>query len=233
MVSSFRAETALISIVFDWDPPRDPNGILIVYELSYRVNGSRFTMSFTNVSTTVFTLELAPSTRVSDISVRAYTSTGPGPLITVEGVIIPAVPLPREFASYYIILLYCMDTIFPAVVRNIRVAQVPDSVVVSWDRVSVTGITGYTVYYGRVSGREGQGELSVTVPSTENSVTITGLVSCVEYQVQVVATAEFLGQPTVGERSMLNAESMIVPSLQVTPQPTSGGSSKFQAKVLS
>ncbi len=79
------------------------------------------------------------------------------------------------------------------------------SVLVSWDRIDVAGITGYTVYYGPVSGRRRQGsEMSVAVPSNESSVVITDLRTDVEYQFQVVTAAEFRGEQFVGDRTEIS-----------------------------
>lgn len=73
------------------------------------------------------------------------------------------------------------------------------SVRVSWDRIDAAGITGYVVYHGSAFG-VGSNE-NVTVPSTENSVLITGLMTNVQYQFQVVTMAEFRGVQFVGDRS--------------------------------
>ncbi len=81
--------------MFEWDPPQEPNGIIIAYELTYRINGSSVvTVNSSDVSTTRFTLELAPHTRVSNISIRAYNRAGPGPTVTAGDVVIPVPPPP-------------------------------------------------------------------------------------------------------------------------------------------
>ena len=66
------------SVVLTWAPPQEPNGVIIAYDVSYMVNGSNPIHINTLGTTTTITLELALDTRVSDISVRAYTSIGPG-----------------------------------------------------------------------------------------------------------------------------------------------------------
>ena len=106
VVSNFRVEVEFISVVFEWDPPQDPNGLLTAYELTYRVNGSKPAIwNFTD-STTMFTLDLAPSTNVSDISVHAYTSAGPGNAVMAEYVMIPDALTPRELVSYNVYTLH-------------------------------------------------------------------------------------------------------------------------------
>ena len=69
------------SIDITWDRPQEPNGIILSYEITYRVNDSTsIIMSTTNPNDTVtFTIpSLTPGTRVS-VSVSAYTSVGRGP----------------------------------------------------------------------------------------------------------------------------------------------------------
>ena len=64
---------------------------------------------------------------------------------------------------------------------------------VSWGSVTVPGIVSYTVYYRPAVTVGGQGEQSVTVPSSESSVVIEGLMTGVQYQFQVAAIAEVDG----------------------------------------
>ncbi len=98
MVSNFVAELRFTKVLFDWDPPQDPNGIIVAYELTYRVN-SDSPMTW-NVSTTAFTLPVAPNTKVYDISIRAYTRMGPGDVAKAEDLLIPAATMSiRELSS--------------------------------------------------------------------------------------------------------------------------------------
>ena len=85
-----------------WDPPRNPNGAIIAYEVTYHINGTGddggsvvVTVNTTDVRT-MLTLELAPSIALYDIVVRAYNSIGAGGRMVVNDVIIPAQPIPRE-----------------------------------------------------------------------------------------------------------------------------------------
>ena len=80
-----------------WSPPLQPNGIITQYTVTYRVNGSDPVTRDTNdPDTTTFTIpSLFPQTTISDISVRAYTSAGPGPEITLEDVV--TLTRPREY----------------------------------------------------------------------------------------------------------------------------------------
>ena len=86
---------------------------------------------------------------------------------------------------------------------NVEVEVVSDtSVRVSWDSVDIPEITGYTVYYNQTGNRKRQSEESITVPISDNSVVIEGLLNNVEYQFQVAAIAEVDGETIVGQRSI-------------------------------
>ena len=116
-----------------------------------------------------------------------------------------------------------------ALVMNVEVEVVSDtSVRVSWDSVDIPEITGYTVYYSQTGNRR-QSEESITVPSSNNSVVIEGLLNNVEYQFQVVVIAELDGDVIMGQRSLLcNVERIVVALLitthtrdtSTTPAPT-------------
>ena len=105
---------------------------------------------------------------------------------------------------------------------NLVVEVVSDtSVRVSWDSVDIPEITGYTVYYSQTRSRKRQSEESITVPSSDNSVVIEGLLNNVEYQFQVVAIAELDGDVIMGQRSLLcNVEKIVVALPTVTTTHT-------------
>ena len=69
-------EARFTSVVITWSPPQEPNGVIIAYEVTYYVHGRLSIENTTNIATTL-TLNLAKNV-VSNISVRAYTSVGPG-----------------------------------------------------------------------------------------------------------------------------------------------------------
>ena len=73
------------------------------------------------------------------------------------------------------------------------------SVNVSWDRLNISLVTGYIVYYSR-KGNNGE-EMFTNVSSPSNSVIIRDLMTDVEYQFEVVAIAEVGGDVVMGERS--------------------------------
>ena len=86
------ATSSFISFRMSWSAPQEPNGIILAYEVTYRVNGNRFTTENTTGLSTAVVLELAPSSTVSGISVRAYTKIGPGEFVTAQDVVVPAMP---------------------------------------------------------------------------------------------------------------------------------------------
>ena len=95
-----------------------------------------------------------------------------------------------------------------AIVMNVEVEIVSDtSVRVSWDSVDIPEITGYKIYYNQTRNRS---EESITVPSSNNSVVIEGLLNNMEYQFQLVAIAELDGDLIMGQRSILNKMTIIV-----------------------
>ena len=100
---------------------------------------------------------------------------------------------------------------------NVEVEVVSDtSVRVSWDSVDIPEITGYTVYYSQTGNRKRQSEESITVPSSDNSVVIEGLLNNVEYQFQVVAIAELYGGVIMGQRSLLSGIVVALPTTAST-----------------
>ncbi len=83
------------SIVLNWNTPDEPNGIIIRYEVTYRIGGGNLQTVDAGLNT-VFTFSpLETGTRVSDVSVSAYTSVGRGvPSILTD---LRTLSEPREF----------------------------------------------------------------------------------------------------------------------------------------
>ena len=70
------AEVQLINIT--WNIPTVPNGVIIIYEILYRVSMSNGSYNMTNTTNTQYSIGgLLPNTNYT-IAVRAYTSVGPG-----------------------------------------------------------------------------------------------------------------------------------------------------------
>ncbi len=61
-----------------WDPPDEPNGIIIRYEVTYRIGDADIQTLNTGLNNAFTISPLETGTRVSDVSVSAYTSVGRG-----------------------------------------------------------------------------------------------------------------------------------------------------------
>lgn len=73
------------SVELTWTTPEEPNGIVINYEVTYRINNSNIIAVNTTGLRTAFTIpSLTPGTRVSNISVSAYTIVGRGEPATLD-----------------------------------------------------------------------------------------------------------------------------------------------------
>ena len=90
VVSDLTGLPKITSIVLTWSAPQKPNGIIISYEVTYRVSDGNLVI--TNTTDLRFTIpSLTPGTNVTEISVSAYTSVGRGDpvqiphLVTTEG----------------------------------------------------------------------------------------------------------------------------------------------------
>ena len=215
-VSNFTVHPALTSVNLMWSAPLEPNGVIISYEITYSVTGNLVTIRTSNLIMTFSISSLTPQTTVSNISVSAYTSIGRGEAATLADQ--TTLDKPRENINIqYCLLLFNVNVVFVvdddclALVMNVVVEVVSDtSVKVSWDSVDIPEITGFTVYYSQTGNRKRQGEGSITVPSSDNSVVIEGLLNNVEYQFQVVAIAELDGDVIMGQRSVLILSRVVV-----------------------
>ena len=82
-VSDLTALPTLTSIDLTWSAPQEPNGVIISYEVTYRVTSNLITIRTSNLIMTFSISSLTPQTTVSNISVSAYTSIGPGEAATI------------------------------------------------------------------------------------------------------------------------------------------------------
>ena len=95
-VSDLTALPESTSIDLTWSAPQEPNGVIISYEVNYRDSGGNLvTINTTDLSTTFSISPLTPQTTVSNISVSAYTSIGPGEAATIADQ--TTLDEPREF----------------------------------------------------------------------------------------------------------------------------------------
>ena len=77
---------AMTQLTVSWNPPSEPNGVIIVYELHFSLSNEicscNSLTTTVNTSATQQTLrDLSPNTVVA-FSVRAYTIIGPGEFVT-------------------------------------------------------------------------------------------------------------------------------------------------------
>ena len=78
-MSNLAGSPKFTSIVLTWSPPREPNGVIISYEVTYTVNGNNTVrVNTSDLSTTFIISSLTPQTSVSAITVTAYTRIGQG-----------------------------------------------------------------------------------------------------------------------------------------------------------
>ena len=94
------------SIVLTWSAPQEPNGVIIGYEVAYRVSDGNLVT--TNTTDLRFTIpSLTPGTNVTEISVTAYTSVGRGEPIRITHLM--TFTAPREL--YIVISEYLMPNV--------------------------------------------------------------------------------------------------------------------------
>ena len=75
-VSTLSADPGVVHIDLSWNPPLEPNGVIVNYEVGFS-NGTGV-LNYINTIDTRYTLtNVPPNTKVAFI-VRAYTSIGPG-----------------------------------------------------------------------------------------------------------------------------------------------------------
>ena len=100
-VTNLATEIKFTSVQLNWSPPQIPNGVIIQYEVTYRLSGSDLARAnSTDVSTTFTIPSLTPGTQVSEISVVAFTSGGRGVASTTAALIIPLNPQLRKHYSF-------------------------------------------------------------------------------------------------------------------------------------
>ena len=78
VVSNLRSTPYSRAVVFTWSPPQDPNGVILSYEVTYRVDNSTITTNTTNLSNMFVITSVTPLTSISDVVVSAYTRIGRG-----------------------------------------------------------------------------------------------------------------------------------------------------------
>ena len=75
-MSGLSADPGVVNINITWDPPTEPNGVIVNYEVGFTVGTG--VLNYINTVDTHYTLtNVSPNTEVA-LTVRAYTSIGPG-----------------------------------------------------------------------------------------------------------------------------------------------------------
>ena len=98
VVSDLTDQPKFTSIVLTWSAPREPNGVIISYEVTYRVSDGNLVT--TNTTDLRFTIpSLTPGTNVTEISVSAYTSVGRGDPVQIACLMTLAAPCEYRHAS--------------------------------------------------------------------------------------------------------------------------------------
>ena len=197
VVSDLTGQPKFTSIVLTWSAPQEPNGVIISYEVTYRVSDGNLVT--TNTTDLRFTIpSLTPGTNVTEISVSAYTRVGRGYPVQIPYLF--TTTMPGRFIICFN-CLYCVvlvNYIESVLILSLRIFSA-SSVNVTWERINTSLITSYIVYY-RPNGNE-LDEKSLNVSSLQNSVIVSGLTTEVEYQFEVVAVAELDGEVVLGGRS--------------------------------
>ena len=102
VVSDLDGQPKFTSIVLTWSIPQEPNGVIISYEVTYRVSDGNLVT--TNTTDLRFTIpSLTPGTNVTEISVSAYTSVGRGDPVYIPDLVTLVVP--REYAMIHIFMV--------------------------------------------------------------------------------------------------------------------------------
>ena len=77
----------LTSVQFSWSAPQLPNGVLLSYEMSYRVadpSSDLIMANTTNISREFEVTSLVPFTDLHDVTISAYTVEGRGESVEVN-----------------------------------------------------------------------------------------------------------------------------------------------------
>ena len=211
-MSDLTGRPKFTSIVLTWSAPLEPNGVIIIYEVTYRVrtDGNLVTTNTADLGTTFTISSLTPGTNVTEISVSAYTSVGRGPPVLIP--ILMTLTAPSKFKILFEHFIFLPVAI---IVMNVIVAVLSDTTVqVSWDRLDVPEVTGYIVYYSQTGNSEMvTAEQSVNISNSNASVIIDNLINSTLYQFEVVAVADLNGDVVIGQRSPTSSTIVLLLSL--------------------
>ena len=75
-VSNLSADPGVVHINFTWNPPIEPNGVIVNYEVGFTIGTG--VLKYINTVDTHYTITSVPPSTDATFTVRAYTSIGPG-----------------------------------------------------------------------------------------------------------------------------------------------------------
>ena len=82
-MSGVLATPGVVQVNISWNPPLQPNGAILNYEVGFAIGTGMF--SYNNTLATHFVLEQLPPKTVVAFSIRAQTIVGPGnPFLTTS-----------------------------------------------------------------------------------------------------------------------------------------------------
>ena len=103
VVCDLTGQPKITSIVLTWSAPQEPNGVIISYEVTYRVSdGNLVTNSTTDLRFTI--PSLTAGTNATEISVSAYTSVGRGDPVQIPH--LGTLNAPREYTLIHKFMAY-------------------------------------------------------------------------------------------------------------------------------
>jgi hypothetical protein len=86
-VSGLTAQPQFTFVQITWSAPAEPNGVIIYYEISYRVGDDiDNTMDTSGLTTSYRISQLNPRTTVPEVIVSAYNKAGKGETSTLFGI---------------------------------------------------------------------------------------------------------------------------------------------------
>ena len=75
-VSGLSADPGVVHVNITWNPPIEPNGVIVNYEVGFTFGTG--VLKYINTVDTHYTLTNVPPDTEVTLTVRAYTSIGPG-----------------------------------------------------------------------------------------------------------------------------------------------------------
>ena len=199
-VSGVSATPGVVQVNISWNPPLQPNGAIINYEVGFTIGTGAF--SYNNTLATHFVLEQLPPKTVVAFSIRAQTIIGPGgPFLTTSS----TTDIRESMQLMQIICTQCASSVHTASISVVSAVYVNStSVRVTWTPLNLPVVDHYTVHYSSiVNGGSGRRRRqtdsgSVTFPASVSSGVVSGLLGGQQYQFSVSVTLSVGGHTYTG-----------------------------------